>query len=69
MGHVDAAALLEQNLAEEKAADKKLSALAESGINQEAAEAADAGEQEDEEEETPQVKQQKSKNAARSVRG
>ncbi len=69
MGHAEAAALLEQNLAEEKAADKKLSALAESGINQEAAEAVDAGEQEDEEEETPQVKQQKSKNAARSVRG
>jgi ferritin-like metal-binding protein YciE len=37
MGHKDAAGLLQQNLAEEKAADKKLSALAEGGINQQAA--------------------------------
>ena len=68
LGHAEAAALLQQNLDEEKAADKKLSALAEGGINQEAADAADPGE--DEEEETPQVKQQRSKpNAARSARG
>jgi ferritin-like metal-binding protein YciE len=40
MGHGEAARLLQQNLDEEKAADKKLTALAESGINQEAAEAA-----------------------------
>ena len=40
MGHSEAAGLLQQNLDEEKAADKKLSSLAESGINQEAAEAA-----------------------------
>jgi len=40
MGHTDAAALLQQNLDEEKAADKKLSALAEGGINQQAAQAA-----------------------------
>jgi ferritin-like metal-binding protein YciE len=40
MGHTDAAALLQQNLDEEKAADKKLSALAEGGINQQAAKAA-----------------------------
>jgi ferritin-like metal-binding protein YciE len=37
MGHMEAASLLEQNLAEEKAADKKLSALAEGGINRDAA--------------------------------
>ena len=37
MGHTAAAGLLEQNLAEEKAADKKLTALAEGGINREAA--------------------------------
>jgi ferritin-like metal-binding protein YciE len=37
MGHIEAAGLLEQNLAEEKAADKKLSALAEGGINRDAA--------------------------------
>ena len=40
MGHSEAADLLQQNLDEEKAADKKLSSLAEGGINQEAAEAA-----------------------------
>ncbi|HEU5259130.1 MAG TPA: DUF892 family protein [Vicinamibacterales bacterium] len=40
MGHNDAANLLTQNLNEEKAADKKLSALAEGGINQHAADAA-----------------------------
>ena len=40
MGHTDAAKLLQQTLDEEKAADKKLSSLAEGGINQEAADAA-----------------------------
>jgi ferritin-like metal-binding protein YciE len=40
MGHSDAVALLQQNLDEEKAADKKLTALAEGGINQQAAKAA-----------------------------
>jgi ferritin-like metal-binding protein YciE len=40
MGHAEAAKLLQQTLDEEKAADKKLSGLAEGGINQEAAEAA-----------------------------
>jgi ferritin-like metal-binding protein YciE len=49
MGHTKAANLLQQTLAEEKAADQKLSALAESGINRDAADAAhpseDAGEE------------------------
>jgi ferritin-like metal-binding protein YciE len=40
MGHTDAASLLQETLDEEKAADEKLTALAEAGINQEAAEAA-----------------------------
>jgi ferritin-like metal-binding protein YciE len=40
MGHNDAADLLEQTLQEEKAADKKLTTIAEGGINQEAATAA-----------------------------
>ena len=40
MGHTEAAKLLQQTLDEEKAADKKLSALAEGGINQRAAEIA-----------------------------
>jgi len=39
MGHAEVADLLEQTLAEEKAADKKLSSLAESGINQDAVDA------------------------------
>jgi ferritin-like metal-binding protein YciE len=40
MGHTEAATLLQQTLDEEKAADKKLSGLAEGGINQRAADAA-----------------------------
>jgi ferritin-like metal-binding protein YciE len=69
MGHTEAAALLQQNLDEEKATDKKLSTLAESGINQEAADAADLGEDE-EEQEAPPAKQQRAKaNASRSARG
>jgi len=40
MGHTEAAKLLQQTLNEEKAADKKLSALAEGGINRSAADAA-----------------------------
>ena len=46
MGHTDAAKLLQQTLDEEKAADKKLSALAEGGINQGAADAAQSDEEE-----------------------
>jgi ferritin-like metal-binding protein YciE len=40
MGHGEAAKLLQQTLDEEKAADKKLSMLAEGGINESAADAA-----------------------------
>jgi ferritin-like metal-binding protein YciE len=49
MGHDDEADLLQQNLDEEKAADKKLSALAEGGINEEAANVAhpDSGDEDD----------------------
>jgi len=47
MGHGDAAKLLQQTLDEEKAADKKLSSLAESGINQSAADAADPDEEQE----------------------
>ena len=42
MGHEEAADLLEENLDEEKAADTKLSSLAEGGINEAAAEIAQA---------------------------
>lgn len=62
MGHSDAARLLQETLDEEKAADQKLSSLAEGGINQQAADAAhpdedeeseDSEEEEDEEREAP----------------
>ena len=48
MGHADIAKLLQQTLEEEKAADKKLSGLAEGGINQSAADAAHPEEEEEE---------------------
>jgi ferritin-like metal-binding protein YciE len=53
MGHEEAADLLQENLDEEKAADEKLTELAEGGINQEAADQAhpDAEDEEEEEEE------------------
>ena len=47
MGHTQAADLLQENLDEEKAADEKLSALAEGGINEGAAETAHGDEEED----------------------
>jgi ferritin-like metal-binding protein YciE len=47
MGHTEAARLLQQTLDEEKAADKKLSGLAEGGINQGAADAAHAEDDEE----------------------
>lgn len=54
MGHTEALGLLQEILEEEKAADQKLTSLAESGINQEAAEAAHGeDDEEEEEEETP----------------
>ena len=53
MGHNEAADLLQETLDEEKAADEKLTTLAESGINQEAAERAHPSEDEEEEDERP----------------
>ena len=52
MGHTEAADLLQETLDEEKAADQKLSSLAEGGINQRAADAAhpDESDESDEEE-------------------
>jgi len=50
MGHSEAVDLLQQTLDEEKAADEKLSGLAEGGINQSAADTAHPSEDEDEEE-------------------
>ena len=50
LGLTEAAKLLEQTLGEEKAADSKLSALAEGGINQGAADAAQPEENEEDQE-------------------
>lgn len=52
MGHEEAADLLQETLDEEKAADEKLNALAEGGINEQAAEGAheDEGEEDEQEE-------------------
>jgi ferritin-like metal-binding protein YciE len=47
MGHDEAANLLQETLEEEKAADEKLTAIAESGINQDAADAAHPEDEED----------------------
>ena len=52
MGHTGAAELLEEILEEEKAADEKLTALAESGINQAAADEVHPGEDGGDEEPT-----------------
>jgi ferritin-like metal-binding protein YciE len=72
MQHEEAADLLQQTLDEEKAADEKLSALAEGGINQEAAAAAHP-EQEDEDsedqEETAAAGRGRGTSAVRSTRG
>lgn len=48
MGHEEAADLLQETLDEEKAADQKLTALAESGINQGAADIAHPGDKDSE---------------------
>jgi len=53
MGHDEAADLLQENLDEEKAADEKLSSLAEGGINQEAADAAHGEEGDEDEDDAP----------------
>jgi ferritin-like metal-binding protein YciE len=50
MGHDEVADLLQQNLDEEKAADEKLSAIAEGGVNQEAADLAHPDDEEDDSE-------------------
>jgi ferritin-like metal-binding protein YciE len=47
MGHQEAAGLLEEILEEEKAADEKLTQIAEAGINQDAAQAAHGGDEEE----------------------
>lgn len=70
MGHNEAAELLAQTLNEEKAADEKLTSLAEGGINQEAADAAHPGEDEDDQERVPsRGPSSKKRTAAKPTRG
>ena len=52
MGHEEAVTLLQATLDEEKAADEKLTALAEGGINQDAADAAHPAEDEEDDDAT-----------------
>jgi ferritin-like metal-binding protein YciE len=66
LGHDDVAALLEQTLDEEKAADAKLTKLAESGINQKAADA--AGPEETSERTAPNGQKSSAQVAGRSSR-
>jgi ferritin-like metal-binding protein YciE len=68
MGHTEAVSLLQQTLDEEKAADKKLSSLAEGGINQEAADAAHPDEDQEENEPPVGTRKKASKPAERSSR-
>jgi ferritin-like metal-binding protein YciE len=53
MGHNEAAMLLQETLDEEKAADEKLTSLAEDGINQEAADLAHPADEDEEEADRP----------------
>jgi ferritin-like metal-binding protein YciE len=69
MGHTDAADLLEEILEEEKAADEKLTALAEGGINQAAADEAHPAEDEADEDEPTAKATTKKKAASRAKAG
>jgi ferritin-like metal-binding protein YciE len=63
MGHTEAAELLEQTLDEEKAADEKLTTIADGGVNREAADTAhpqEEGEDDEEEDEAPAPKKRAS---------
>ena len=64
MGHTEAADLLQQTLDEEKAADEKLTALAEGGINQEAADKAHPDEENEDDEEEMAMAAPSSKKSA-----
>jgi ferritin-like metal-binding protein YciE len=69
MGHDEAAELLEQTLEEEKAADEKLTAIAEGGINQEAADAAHPeGDEEEEDSELVAVAAPTKRAAAKAAK-
>ena len=56
MGHTEVAGLLQQTLDEEKAADEKLTSLAEGGINQEAADTVHPSDEEDQDQAAMRVR-------------
>jgi ferritin-like metal-binding protein YciE len=64
MGHEEAAGLLEEILEEEKAADEKLTGLAEGGINESAASTAHPNGQEDQDDEEPKQAAKRGKTLA-----
>ncbi len=70
MGHNEAADLLQETLDEEQAADEKLTSIAESGVNQDAADAAHPSEDEEEEPDvkSPRAARATAMDAKRSVR-
>lgn len=70
MGHNEAADLLQETLDEEQAADEKLTSIAESGVNQEAADAAHPSEDEGEEQDMKSLRAVRTTamDAKRSVR-
>jgi Uncharacterized protein conserved in bacteria len=70
MGHNEAADLLQETLDEEKAADEKLTSIAESGVNQEAADAAHPSEDEEEDQavKSPRAVRATAMDAKRSAR-
>ena len=68
MGHTEAADLLEAIVEEEKAADEKLTALAEGGINQAAADEAHPAEGEEDKDEEPAAKATAKKRAASNAK-
>jgi ferritin-like metal-binding protein YciE len=70
MGHDEAAQLLQQTLDEEKAADQKLSALAEAGINEEAANAVhpDSSDEDDQKTSPPKPSASTKRGAATGAR-
>jgi len=69
MGHSEAADLLDEILEEEKAAVEKLSALAESGINQQAASAAQGDAEEEEEQDARPARGRTSRSTTGSRKG
>jgi ferritin-like metal-binding protein YciE len=69
MGQTEAAELLQQTLEEEKAADEKLSGLAEGGINQSAADASETADDESDEDEDEDADAQEVGSGARKDAG